>query len=238
MVKIAFFVEGQTERVFIEKFLIEYFGIQNIELEFCRYWGQKGVEMLGKRTNLNAQYYILIFDVGGDGNITSAVKERAEGMINVSGYKIIIALRDLFPISRGQKRDVIEAFNRLFEGYLFYNKIKLVLAIMEIEAWFLVDHNLFARITGNNSETTLSLIRERLRIDLAHDNSELYDHPSSIISKIYGLFGKSYKKRETDSYEIVYSIDYYYLCSSDDVLNKVTSWKYFLDTVDSCFIVN
>lgn len=218
--------------VFVERFLSEYFGLQDIELEFRKYWGSKGVEILSKRRNINAKYYILIFDAGGDGSVASAIRERARNMIEDSGYQHIIALRDLFRNDRSEKRDVVNAFYGLFSDYLFKDRLRLVLSIMEIEAWFLADYNLFSRI---DPILTVSVINKRLGIDLEHDNSELYDHPAVIISQIYGLIGRTYKKRQADAYRIVYSIDYNYLCINEDVLNKMGSWKYFLDTVNDCF---
>jgi len=230
--KIAFFVEGQTERIFVEKFLGEYFGIHNIEILIQKNLGYRGIELIGERKSLNARYYVLIFDASGDGSITSAVKERAEKMINESGYSFIIALHDLYRNERSQKKSVIEAFYKLFDSYLFKHQIKLILAIMEIEAWFLADYNLFSRI---NPEMTNAAIKEKLGYDLANDNSELYEHPSSIINEIFRLYGKSYKKRKDDSYKIAYNIDYNYMCCSEDILNKITSWKFFLNSINTCF---
>jgi hypothetical protein len=82
--KIAIFVEGQTERIFVEKFLIEYFGYYKIEIEFQKYLGHKGIKLLGIRKNPYAEFYVLIFDVGGDSTVVTALKERAENMINNS----------------------------------------------------------------------------------------------------------------------------------------------------------
>lgn len=232
MKKIAFFVEGQTERIFVEKFLYEYLGGHNIELRSEKNWGRRGVEVIGERKNPNAIYYILIFDVGGDGGVSSAIKEKAEAMIADSGYNYLLALRDLYPRPRTDKKAVIEAFYRIFDGYLFSHQIKLILAIMEIEAWFLSDYNLFSTI---ESSATYSFIKQKLNINLAIENPESYDHPSKVINNIFNLSGKEYKKREADSYKIAYKIDYEFLCCSREVLDKVKSWNYFLDSVNKCF---
>ncbi|MCP4214857.1 MAG: DUF4276 family protein [bacterium] len=78
MKKIAIFVEGQTERIFIARFLAEYLGASKIEILMEKNLGKRGVKFLGKRQNPSAEFFILIYDVGGDGNVVSAVKERAE----------------------------------------------------------------------------------------------------------------------------------------------------------------
>ena len=41
---------------------------------------------------------------------------------------------------------MIAATQREFDKHSFANKLKLILAIMETEAWFLADFNLFSRI--------------------------------------------------------------------------------------------
>ena len=232
MKKIAIFVEGQTERIFVEKFLIEYFGYYKIELELQKYLGTKGIKFLGKRENPYAQFFVLIFDVGGDSTVVTALKERAENMINNSGYSYILALQDLYPRKREEKNIVIETFGKIFKDYFFADKLKLILAIMEIEAWFLADYNLFGRISPL---ATTKLIQEKIGVDLIHDNPESYRHPSSIINQIYSIFGQKYKKREKQSYQIVYKIDFPFLICTEIILDKVSSLKYFIDCLDMSF---
>ena len=62
---------------------------------------------------------------------------------------------------------------------------------MEIEAWFLVDYNLFEKI---HPIATLKTIKDRLNIDLAGDDPESYNHPSEAIKDIFRLFAEKYKK--------------------------------------------
>lgn len=231
--KIAIFVEGQTESIFVEKFLIEYWGYSKIELELQKYLGTKGIKLLGKRKNPYAEFYVLIFDVGGDGTVVTALKERAESMIGYSGYSYILALQDLFPRKRDEKKIVLETFKKIFQGYLFAEQLKLILAIMEIEAWFLADYNLFNRIFP---QVTIELIKEKLGIDLIDENPESYYHPSSLINQIYNIFGERYKKREKQSYQIVHNIDLPFLICTEQVLNRVSSFKYFIDCIDKSFV--
>lgn len=231
--KIAIFVEGQTERIFVEKFLIEYFGYNKIELDNQKYLGKKGIRLLGKKKNPYAEFYVLIFDVGGDGTVVTALKERAESMIDNSGYSYILALQDLFPRKRDETKIVIETFKKIFQDSLFAQQLKLILAIMEIEAWFLADYNLFSRIFPL---ATNELIKDKIGIDLIRDNPESYLHPSYIIDQIYNIFGERYKKREKQSYQIVHNIDFPFLICAEQVLNKVSSFKYFIDCIDKSFV--
>ncbi|MBF0465511.1 MAG: DUF4276 family protein [Nitrospirae bacterium] len=238
MKKIAFFVEGQTEAIFLENFLLAYMGYHNLELERCKYIGQylTKVTML---ENPNAIYEVLIYDVSGDSSVASKIKERAESMIKVNGYDYIIGLHDLYhikineeKIKKEEKKKVIGAFRKLFKNKDYYERIILVLAIMEIEAWFLMDSKMFCKI---ESLLTHNFIKKELGYDLINDNPESYPHPTKIIDKIYHLCGKSYDKHKDDSYKIAYNLDYTDLCLNGEYRNKVESWRYFLDCINLVF---
>jgi hypothetical protein len=229
--KIAIFVEGQTERIFMVRFLSEYLGDKKIEIRIEKNLGNRGVKYMGMRKNPYAEFYILVYDVGGDSNVVSAVKERAEKMINRAGYSWLLALRDLYPNLREEKNRVIAAFKQIFERYPYSSQLRLILAIMEIEAWFLVDYNLFEKI---HPFATLKNIKDRLNIDLAEDDPESYNHPSEVIKDIFGLFAEKYKKREKQAHKIAANIDYHFLICSDEVLNKISSFHYFIKCLDQC----
>ena len=66
---------------------------------------------------------------------------------------------------------------------------------------------------------------------MLNNNPESYRHPSEIINKIYKLIGMKYKKKEKQTFNIVNNIDFEFLCS-DEIIEKMTSWKYFLDCID------
>lgn len=229
MKKIAIFVEGQTERIFMLRFLSEYLGENKIEIHMEKRLGNRGIKYLGMRKNPYAEFYILVYDVGGDGNVASAVKERSQKMINSAGYSWILALRDLYPNSRPGKKAVIDAFNRIFQEYSYRSKLRLILAVMEIEAWFLADHDLFERL---HPIATAKAIKESLDIDLIKDDPESYEHPAEKVNEIFNLFDEKYKKKEKQSHKIVANLDYNYLICSEAVLNKIDSFHYFVKCLD------
>lgn len=230
MTKIGIFVEGQTERIFIVKFLSEYLGGEhNFSRIEIKNRGIKENEIVAKRTYPLAQYYFLIYDASGDGNVVPALQDRAEKLINESNYRYLIGIEDLYNRPRYKKRAVINTVNGLFNKYSFRDKLKFILAIMEIEAWFLADFNLFSRI---NPLATCEYIRNNLHIDLKRKNPENFRHPSDIVDRIYQLFGDRYKKREKQAYKIAYHLDYTLLYSSEEILNKVSSWRYFTECMD------
>ncbi len=231
MRRIAIFVEGQTERIFIEKFLIMYLGYHKIKVKSWKELGVRGRECKAREPNLHADYYFLIYDVGGDAKVNSALKERAETMIHKHGYDYLLGLRDVYDeYSRSEIPAAIQGFNALFQHCSFRRKLRLIFAIMEIEAWFLADYNVFERI---HASLTPEFIKEHLGLDLVNDDPQNYDHPAAVMNSIYKLVCQAYKKREKQAYQVAHKLDYDYLvCSEEILLHKIKSWRYFLDCVD------
>jgi len=230
--KIGFFIEGQTERIFLIKFLEEYLGgEQNFSRTEFKSLGKEAVKLIGERKYPAAEIYILIFDCGGDGSVFSVLNDRADKLITKNNYDYLVVLRDLYNFKRNEKRLVVNKFRDLFSNYSYQSKIRLVLSIMEIESWFLADYSLFAKI---NSILTPDYIQKKLGYDLINTDPEIYNHPASIINKIYGLVGSKYKKRKDQSYQISTRIDFDILLCLVDDKKRLKSFKYFIDVIDSC----
>ena len=109
------------------------------------------------------------------------------------------------------------------------DRISLILAVMETEAWFLADHNLFSKI---DSKLTPGYIKQELQRDLIKDDPEEdYDKPADIIKDIYDLAGKHYRKRYGDSCNIVNNINYDYLyCETRD--RKISAFHLLVEKLD------
>ena len=167
--KIAFFVEGQTERIFLVKFLSEYLGGENnfsrVEL---KNHGSKGVSLLAERKYPNALFFVFIYDAGGDGNVVSALFDRVKNMIK-EGYRFVYAIQDLYDTPRSKEQIVQDNFKRKEKQFGLKIQLTLILAIMEIEAWFLADYDLFSRI---NKIATPAYIKENLNIGTMIDYVE------------------------------------------------------------------
>ena len=230
MIKIAFFVEGQTERIFIEKLLSEYLTYSKYAIESVKLLGEKSVKITTKSNfSPKIKYNILIYDVGGDEKAVSALLERAEKMINQFKYYRLFALRDLHPKKRENKKKIINLVNYEFNKKPFRNHLRFILAIMEIESWFLADYNLFYR---TNNILRPNYIKNKLHIDLIKDDPELYESPAVKVGKILSLVGIKYKKREKQSYNICYNIDYAFLCFGEEIENKISSFKYLIKCIN------
>lgn len=234
MIKISVFAEGQTERIFLEKFFDEYLSPLYTVVESNKYIGDN-IKVIRRRNSSGAKIYVLIYEVSGGERVVSALLERAERMVS-EGYNKLIALRDLYPMPRQDMGAVIRATQAEFDKRTYQNKLAHVLAIMETEAWFLADHNLFARI---NPILTPEYIQQETNLDLVNGDPENFNKPSADIDKIYRLIQERYRKRERQTHRIVHNIDYAYLCSlKDSEPTKIGSFFYFLKCLDDALQVN
>jgi len=230
MIKIGVFVEGQTENIFITRLLAEYLGYEKFEVESIRLMGNKARIIRKRAIHSGVQIYVLIYDVGSDEKVVSALVERAEKMVKKDNYQYLLALRDLYPNKRQEKLNIINKVQKVFSKFVFAYRLKFVLAIMEIEAWFLADYGLFKRI---DERLTPQYIHEKIGEDLIKNDPENYQHPAHIIDNIYRLIGRRYKKREKQCYEITSNIDYDFLCLDEGIKSKISSFFYFLKCIDS-----
>jgi len=207
MNKLAIFVEGQTEQVFVERLLVEIAGAKNVRIEKRKATGGK---KSGRRMRLveasapdpAERYFVLIVDCGEDERVKSDIAERYDQLVR-SGYQAIIGIRDVYP----QKREDIP---KLRQGLRYRIRtvpieVLFVLAVMETEAWFIAEHTHFERI-GN--ELTLERIRAEIGFDPSTDDIQSRDHPAEDLHSIYGLIGLAYKKSKVHVQRTVNVLDY------------------------------
>jgi len=97
MSKLAIFVEGQTEQIFVEK-LVRYLGShRNISIQVQRLEGgsknrpRTMINISGTDEVTNQEFLILIMDCGQDERVKSDIIERYNGLI-ASGYQAIIGI--------------------------------------------------------------------------------------------------------------------------------------------------
>lgn len=204
MRRIAFFVEGQTEQIFVTRLVKELFDPRYINIIQKQFRGGINIpkqEIIRSRSlSRKAQFEFLIFDCGSDNRVKS---ELLENMVNLhaSGYEKIIGMRDLYPLD-------ISDFDKLKKGLKFLpNSMKdyvsffdIIVAIHEIEAWFLAEtihfRNIDKRLNG-------PFIKRRIGFNPYSINPEKRVHPAKDLDDIYQLVGKSYNKRFDQTYRIV-----------------------------------
>jgi hypothetical protein len=233
--KIACFVEGQTEQMFVERLFQEIAGYKNISIETYKFQGGKSNRLSKKLHSSKVQdapFFVLLYDCGSDSHVVYDITKQQESLTK-SGYEKIIGLRDLYPKSLDQKDEIEKGIR----GYLkpFQKKgipISVNLAVMEIEAWFLAEwRHHFAKI---DHHLIPDLILQKCGFDLRNIKVEQRLHPTEDLQRIYQLIGRNYDKREETSQEIINYLDYDFLYL--ELINSVKQLKIFIDEIDSFLI--
>ncbi len=207
MKRIAFFVEGLTEQLFLIKFIEEAYAKSRIAIASIKGSGgnKTGISFTTiTAASITAQtsYYILIVDCGGDANIKSYILDQRLSLISAA-YSKIIGLRDVYPIARAD-------IHKLTTGLYFQLpqtsvRIDFILSTMEVEAWFLSEHTHFNRI---DSKLSPSVIHANLAFSPETDDMELRDTPAEDLHNSYRIVGKAYKKDNFYIQRTVNAIDY------------------------------
>jgi hypothetical protein len=232
MKKLAVFVEGQTEQLVVENLLIQIAGKHNIRIDKVQATGgeakRKYIEIDGKSVDSGEEFYALVVDCRGDESVKSDILNRYAGL-SAEGFALVIGIRDVFPL---QRADLPKLRLRLYQ----YVKTKplrvvLVLAVMEVEAWFLAECTHFPRI---HAALTTDLIRDNVGFDPCVDDVELRDHPANDLHVIYRLAGMSYNKRRANALRTIEALDWasFYFALPD----RVPSLRTLTDAIDSFLV--
>ena len=154
----------------------------------------------------------------------SAIEERASKLRN-AGYERILGLRDIYPRPSDELEEIYELIsNRLV---LMPLPCKLVLAVREIEAWFIADINHFIRY---NPLLTSAFIQQKIGVDVAQQDVEQIPHPAELLGMIYNLVGGTYRKKLKEVHHVVNILNYPYLYL--EAPDCVPALKKFLDELD------
>ncbi len=234
MKKVAFFVEGLTERIFLEKLFAAVFASRHLAIEVKKIKGGTRIPITITAIttpNLTDQikYYILIYDCGGDSNVRSYIEEQRASLIN-NGYEKILGLRDVYPIDRADIHKLLYGLN--FKLQQKPIPVVFILAIMELEAWFIAEHTHFIKI---NSGLTVDIIRHTLGFDPSIDNMELKNQPAVDLNNCYNIVGDNYSKNEASLERTTSAIDYGEIYFN--TRTRVNSLNLLLNEIESFFPV-
>lgn len=215
--KIAIFVEGQAEYIFVREFLCRWYNydteLLGIECYEFRSDCTHGVPFpIGDR---NSENFYQIFNVGNDRSVMSKMLKETPRLKN-AGFRFVIGLSDMFgdDYHRTVKtRTIDETVNERFKqarqevidrkGYK--SIVRFHFAIMEVEAWFL---GMYQFLTKIDKSLTPDFILRTLKLDITADPEISYYHPAQVLIDIYKLAGKRYGKHESD------------ICSITSILRK------------------
>ena len=209
MKRLAIFVEGQTEKIFVRKLLEEIAGKSNIAIAEQDMQGKQNSRFtaltMSDPVTAQTKYYVLICNSGSDNSVVSDIRDQYVSLVS-SGYSKIIGLRDVYPIPITGK-GILERrlLTVLPRGSVASH---IVLAVMEVEAWFLAEWKHFVKIDIN---ITISLIQSSLGFNPKLDNMESRNHPAEDLHQVYQLVGKSYRKKENQVNRVVSNLDYEFL---------------------------
>ena len=221
----AIFVEGQTELIFVERLLFKVLGYQGLRIELEEQYGGLYHE-IGVRGAPpgNACYNVLLVNCACDGKVLSAIEERANKLRN-AGYDRILGLRDIHP----RPSDELEEIYALTADRLVSMPLpcKLIIAVREIEAWFIADTEHFVRY---NPLLTLAFIQQKIGADVVQQDVEQIPHPSELLKKIYNLVGGTYDKKLKEVHRLVDILNYEYLYL--EAPDSVPALKKFVDELD------
>ena len=209
MKRLAIFVEGQTEKIFVRKLLEEIAGKNNIAIAEQDMQGRQNsrftVLTMSDPVTAQTKYYVLICNSGSDNSFVSDIRDQYASLVS-SGYSKIIGLRDVYPIPIADKGILERSLRTVLPRGGVSSHI--VLAVMEVEAWFLAEWKHFMKIDAN---LTPSLIQLNLGFNPEVDNMEHRNHPAEDLHKAYQLVGKSYRKKENHVNRVVSNLDYEFL---------------------------
>jgi Domain of unknown function (DUF4276) len=236
MKKLAVFVEGQTEQMFIEKFITEIANKNEVQIELQEARGgasipRKLTTILGSRKFGDEKFYVIIVDCGSDSKVVSDIRDEYESLKKASFSKII-GVRDLYPNPLSDLPKLVSGTNRSLATLSATIDIQLVIAVMEIEAWFLSESTHFIRI---DSKLTKPEVKRVLSYDPGVGNLENVGHPSEDLDKVYQTVKKRYQKTKKQVQRTVTALDYelmYMECA-----NRVPSLGKLRDNIDDFLVL-
>lgn len=194
MRRIAFFVEGYSEVLFVEELINEVAGKNNVTIEHGFIKGGKSVPkqltvINAKNVTSGCEYYVLILNCQGDHQVKSRILEEHINFTSY-GYEKIIGIRDVRPTF--QHSDIPKLQITMQSGFnSTLIPVEIILSIMEIESLFLGETTHFEKI---DSSITVGEVKAKLGIDLLGDDLELRPEPAEDLKNCYAIGGKTYSK--------------------------------------------
>jgi len=227
--KLAIFVEGKTEQIFVAKLLKEIAGKFKISIEIKSRQGINFDKVIMKDPVTSiTRFYVLIYNSCCDESVVSDIKEQYN-LLAEDGYDRVIGLRDVYPISISDKSKLQRGLNyALPVGTI---PINIVLAVMEVESWFLAEYNHFLKI---DPCLTPEKIQAMFGFNPRTDDMEQRPHPTDDMEQIYNYVHKGYNKSEKQLNRLASNLDYEFLYMH--LANTIPSLGEFMGYIDKFMI--
>ena len=206
MRKVALFVEGLAEQVFVRDFLIKWYDWDGSKVGLTCYKLHAGNEYDAPYPygTADSENYFQIFNVGNDNSVLSIMLDRAD-WLHKAGYTLVVGLRDMFSkvyhqktFQKNNERVIDPEINERFiqsakeemEASSKPLELQMHYAIMEVEAWLLGMSKFMEYLQDiNDPETDIYHPAEKLK-ELMEDMGSGYDKHSKDIESIIGNLEK------------------------------------------------
>jgi hypothetical protein len=209
MEKLAIFVEGQTEEVFVTELLLQIAPRNAVHIDRVSAFGGGAA---GSRTfheveatsrpDPTKRFYVIVYNSATDSRVLSDIRDHYENLCSQQ-FKMIIGLRDVKP----QTHADIPAIRANFDSLVKHRPVHplLVLQIMEIEAWFIAESTHFAKI---DTKLTPAVVAGQLGYDPETFDIEQCLDPASDLRGVYMLVHKGYNKSRQHAERTVKILNY------------------------------
>lgn len=208
MRRIAFFVEGQTEQIFLNRLVREILGYDYTNVILKQYRG--GATVPKREINITRsmaiapRYEVLISDCGSDNRVKSEMLAQMSSL-KANGFERVIGLRDLYPMHLDELPKLEKGLRFLPQSQQKNSKfMEMVIAVREVETWFIGEYTHFQRV---DKRLDKSKINRYLGFDISMVDAETIEHPAKTLDEIYRLVGKTYIKRRWQVQRIVKKLD-------------------------------
>jgi len=205
MKKVALFVEGQTEAIFISEMIRQIFDEKKVKIVVHNIiYNRMRTDIF--KTDTTKEYYFLLYNCGTDDKVKSNIKDNYQ-KLQQADFIHIIGLQDLFNPQRRKRRIDERKFRETINADIPQAiPAKIYFAIQEIEAWFIAEETHYQRIS-----TTLSMekVNSIACIDIQKEDTEKIPHPTVVLDAIYKAGGrKGYSKNEYVVKDVVSKLDF------------------------------
>ncbi len=226
MKRLAIFVEGETEQLFAAYLIREMANAAHLHVELRAARGGKSTRRRNRivtavADNPELKWYVLIVDCSGDGGVKSRILEEYKRLAD-HDYKFMIGLRNA-----PKKRADIPRLRKGLAADLPQSPppVVFVLAVMEIEAWFLAEHTYLSKI---DPRLTSAFILTSLGFDPCADDLRLRDRPAHDLNAVYQLADERYQKGRA-AQRTIYLLDYVRIVV--EMTNRETDIKQLVETI-------
>jgi len=233
MKKLAIFVEGLTEQILVRKMLHAVLDRNRIAIQTVKITGGQNVRMSftvmrAAHVDRNTDYFVLVYDCGGETNVKSYMLARRAKLIK-NGYSMVMGLRDVYPnFEREEVPRLLKGLNHKLPQKKATTQIYL--AVMETEAWFLGEYKHLKKVSR---VLTPGYINKNFGFNPQSENMEGREHPSEDMKRIYQAAGHDYTKKRDRLNAVISKLDFNYF--THDLAEKMPSLGAFVDGLELFF---